>query len=224
MAESSLLYYITDRKAFGADELTRRRGLLDKIAEAAKAGVDYIQLREKDLSTRDLESLASEAMRIIQKLRTENRELRPALLINSRTDVALGTSAAGVHLPANDVSPQAVRTAWHESYGRGRLARELLTTEPLVGVSCHSPEEVNQAVANQASFAVFGPVFEKKESYATGLETLRQACRAKIPVLALGGVNLQNAQSCLDVGAAGIAAIRLFQENDVASVVWNLRG
>jgi len=76
MAETCRLYYITDRTAFPGDESTRRHRLLDKIAEATLAGVDYIQLREKDLSTRDLESLAREAIQIIQKLRTENQELR----------------------------------------------------------------------------------------------------------------------------------------------------
>ena len=79
MAESWLLYYITDRKAFADDEPTRRRRLLEKIAEAARANLDYIQLREKDLSTRELESLARESVAIIQKLRSENRELRVPL-------------------------------------------------------------------------------------------------------------------------------------------------
>jgi thiamine-phosphate pyrophosphorylase len=83
-------------------------------------------------------------------------------------------------------------------------------------------QEVNQAAANAATIAIFAPVFEKKDSPATtpvGLEALRQACHAPIPVLALGGITLQNAKSCLEAGAAGIAAIRLFQENDIATVV-----
>src|SRR6202035_4557704 len=101
MPDSCLLYYITDRRAFPGDERSRRRRLLEKIREGAQAGVDYIQLREKDLSTRDLESLAREAMSIIREssqLRTENRERKTALLINSRTDVALAVLADGVHL------------------------------------------------------------------------------------------------------------------------------
>jgi Maf-like protein/Thiamine monophosphate synthase len=73
-----LLYYITDRTAFPGDEPTRRARLLEKIAEAASQRIDYIQLREKDLPTRDLETLAREAMSILRKLRTENRELRTA--------------------------------------------------------------------------------------------------------------------------------------------------
>jgi thiamine-phosphate pyrophosphorylase len=218
-----LLYYITDRTAFPGDEPTRRARLLEKIAEAASQRIDYIQLREKDLPTRDLETLAREAMSILRKLRTENRELRTALLINSRTDVAIATAANGVHLRANDLSPREVRTAWQGSCGAGAPARENSPPDPLIAVSCHSPQEVAQAAANQATFAVFAPVFEKKDAQPTGLEALRRACPAKIPVLALGGVSLQNAQSCLQAGAAGIAAIRLFQENDIATIVRQLR-
>src|SRR5271166_2445551 len=132
MLQSPLLYYITDRTAFSGDESTRRIRLLEKIAEAASQSVDYIQLREKDLSTRDLESLAREAMRILHELRTENRELRTTLLINSRTDVAIATSANGAHLRANDVSPKEVKAAWHESCGAGALARELSPRNPVI--------------------------------------------------------------------------------------------
>jgi thiamine-phosphate pyrophosphorylase len=229
MAKSCLLYYITDRKAFPGDERTRRLRLLDKIAEAAANGVDYVQLREKDLPTRELESLANEAVRVIRqgrKLTTDHRPLTTALLINSRTDVALASGAAGVHLPSNDISPQEVRAAWIKC-GAGAPAREIPPRDPLIAVSGHSSEDVLKAEASQATFAVFAPVFEKKDAPGTtpaGLEALSQACRARIPVLALGGVTLQNADSCLQAGAAGIAAIRLFQENDIATVVRKLRG
>jgi thiamine-phosphate pyrophosphorylase len=222
-----LLYYITDRTAFSGDEPARRRHLLDKIAEAAAAGIDYIQLREKDLSARDLESLAREAMQIIcdQELAAGNRQLPTALLINSRTDVALAAKAAGVHLRSRDLTPQAVRTLW-EKCGAGTPARELSPRDPLIALSCHSPQEVMQAASNQGTFAAFAPVFEKQDSpdrTPAGLDKLREACRAPIPVLALGGVTLQNAHSCLEAGAAGFAAIRLFQENDIPAIVRQLR-
>jgi thiamine-phosphate pyrophosphorylase len=228
MTERALLYYITNRAAFTGDERTRRLRLLDRVAEAASHGIDYIQFREKDMPIRELESLAGEAMRIIReksKSATGNRRAT-ALLINSRTDVALATSAAGVHLPANDVPPEAVRTAWAGKCGADALARESSPQDPLIAVSCHSREEVVQAAANHATLAVFAPVFEKQHAPGTnpaGLEALRQACRAKIPVLALGGVTLRNAESCLQAGAAGIAAIRLFQENDIGKIVRELR-
>src|SRR5277367_347638 len=125
MQPRCLLYYITDRTAFAPDEPTRRRRLLEKIREAASAGVDYIQLREKDLPTRDLESLAREAATAIREnaqLRTENRELRTALLINTRTDVAVAVGAHGVHLRSKDVSPQEVRNVWKQC-GAGAPAR-----------------------------------------------------------------------------------------------------
>ncbi|MGC2257557.1 MAG: thiamine phosphate synthase [Candidatus Sulfotelmatobacter sp.] len=221
MPKPCILYYITDRKAFPGDELTRRSRLLDKIAEAASAGINYIQLREKDLCARDLESLARESIQIIRN----NVKPGTALLINSRTDVALATEAQGVHLPANNLSPNEVRRIWQ--CGAGALAREISPRALQTSISCHSPEEVTQAATDGATLAIFAPVFEKKDApgtVPTGLEALREACRAKIPVLALGGITLQNAASCLQAGAAGIAAIRLFQENNIAEIVRGLRG
>jgi thiamine-phosphate pyrophosphorylase len=224
---NQLLYYITDRTAFAQsdDEPARRRRLLEKIAEAARAGVDYIQLREKDLPTRELETLAREAARIIQetrKLATDRWPPTSALLINSRTDVALAVNADGVHLRSDDISPQEVREIWTKC-GAGTPARQLSSHTPLIAISCHTTEEVAQAAATCATFAVFAPVFEKANSPVAGLDQLRQACKNNIPVLALGGITLSNAHACLEAGAAGIAAIRLFQENDIAAVVRKLR-
>jgi thiamine-phosphate pyrophosphorylase len=222
MPRHPILYYITDRKAFTGDEPTRRRRLLEKISEAALAGIDYIQLREKDLSASELESLAKKLMSILGKLRAENRELRTALLINSRTDIALAANADGVHLRSDDVSPADLRKTWKTA----SLARNSQPSLPIIGVSCHSPADVEQAAASGAGFAVFAPVFEKKAEPGAdpaGLQSLGEACRANLPVLALGGITLQNAGSCLDAGAAGIAAIRLFQENNIAEVVSRLR-
>lgn len=236
MAPSPLLYYITSRAAFPGDERARRFRLLEKIEEAAGCGIDYIQLREKDMPIRELESLAREAARSIRdasRTPTKNGEPRTRLLINSRTDVALAVGADGVHLPAGDISPADIRKAWKDgaSQGDANIPRSTHATsnpaEPVIAVSCHSPEEVVEAAASGAQFAAFAPVFEKKDATAAtpaGLDALRQACRANIPVFALGGVTLQNAKSCLDVGAAGIASIRLFQENDIAAVVRELRG
>jgi thiamine-phosphate pyrophosphorylase len=225
MPTRGLLYYITDRTAFADDEPTRRRRLLEKIAEAARAGVDYIQLREKDLSTRDLELLAHEAVTLLSQLRTGHKSLPTALLINHRTDVALATGADGIHLRADDISPQEVSTIWTKC-GAGTPARELSPRRPVIAVSCHSVAEVTQAASQAATFAVFAPVFEKKDSANSkpaGLAALCEACKAEIPVLALGGITLSNAHSCLEAGAAGIAAIRLFQENNIAEIVRALR-
>jgi thiamine-phosphate pyrophosphorylase len=214
---SVLLYYITDRTQFPGDEAARRRQLLDKIAEAARAGVDFIQLREKNLSTRDLESLVRAAVVVVR----ENSQLETRLLVNSRTDVAIACGADGVHLRSNDVSPSEVRNVWME-VGK---TREL--NSPAIGVSCHTLAEIARAASQQASLAVLGPVFEKQgdlQTRFTGLESLTEACSHKIPVLALGGITLKNARACVDAGAAGVAGIRLFQDNVVTRVVRELRG
>jgi thiamine-phosphate pyrophosphorylase len=219
-----LLCYITDRSRFPGDEAARRQRLLAKIAEAARWGVDYIQLREKDLPSRDLEELAREAIRILRdpKLGSGDSEPRTVFLINSRTDVALATGAGGVHLPADDISSEQARQIWQRSRscGAGAPARGVISS------SCHQPSEVQQAARAGADLALFAPVFDKKDSPSrrpAGLDALREACQYSIPVLALGGVTLENAAACLAAGAAGIAAIRLFQENEITDVVRGLR-
>jgi len=224
MSDRCLLYYITDRTQFPGNEADRRRALLSKIIEAARAGVDYIQVREKDLSTRELESLAREVVSVVrqaERLATGDQPPATKLLINSRTDVALAVGADGVHLPSGDISPEEVRQIWLQC-GAGALARK----QPVTTVACHTKEDVIRAESQDADFAVFAPVFEKKDRPATspaGLDALRDACQAKIRVLALGGITLENAPACLDAGAAGIAAIRLFQENRIDNVVPALR-
>jgi thiamine-phosphate pyrophosphorylase len=221
---SCLLYYITDRAQFPGDERARRRALLAKVAEAARAGVDYIQLREKDLSARELEMLVRDALGAVcdsTPLRTENRELRTRLLINSRTDIALAAGADGVHLRSDDLSAGEVRAIVQLS---GR--RPTTTDHFLVASSCHTAAEVFWAESEDSDFAVFAPVFGKRGSVGTppaGIGALREACRAKISVVALGGITVENAASCVDAGAAGIAGIRLFQENKIEDVVRALR-
>ena len=210
-----VLCYITDRKQFPGNEASRRSRLVEKIAEAANAGVAYIQLREKDLPTRELESLARDVMRLMHdaKLRAENRELRTEVLINSRTDIALAVGADGVQLRSDDISPEDVR-------------RCTMQTHITIGVSCHTADEVQKAAAGHADFALFAPVFEKQatpQAKPAGLDALREACQHPIPVLGLGGITLENAAACLAAGAAGIAAIRLFQENDIVDIVEALR-
>ena len=222
-----LLYYITDRRQFPGDRNERERRLLEKIAECAGAGVDFIQLREKDLSIRLLEELARKAMAALGSSRTR-------LLINSRTDVAMACGAHGVHLPASDLPASEVRAIFSRatSAAAGIVSRGIVT--PVIGVSAHSAAEVASAEAHGADFAVFAPVFEKvggkgRTVNREGLEQLRRIChrtdaaQPSMPVLALGGITLENAQQCVAAGAAGIAAIRLFQENSVDAVVKRLR-
>ena len=209
------LCYITNRKQFPGDEQDQQLRLLEKISECAAAGVDFIQLREKDLSPRALENLSRRAVAAIPPG-------SPAkLLINSRTDIALASGAHGVHLPAHDIPASEARVIWDRA---GKTAA-------VIGASVHSLEEVALAEAHGADFAIFGPVFEKDGwTNPQGVELLREACRrpqhadVPMPLLALGGVTLENAQRCLDAGAAGIAAIRMFQDHDAAVISGALRG
>jgi thiamine-phosphate pyrophosphorylase len=191
-----LLYYITDRLQFPGSPEDQRERLLAKIAECAAAGVDYIQLREKDLTAHELHRLAEEAMSRIPA------SSRTCLLINSRVDVALASGAHGVHLPANGLSPADARSIFKKAGKR----------DAIVAASTHSLQEVSEAREQGADFVVFGPVFEKNAQVTTdGLQRLQEACRVSIPVFALGGVTQENARQCLEAGATGIAGIRLFQ-------------
>ena len=224
-----LLYYITDRSRFPGTEAQRRSRLLEKIAEAARAGIDFIQLREKNLPVRDMEALARDAVAALRsnsKLETRNSKL----LINHRTDIALAARADGVHLRSDDISAADARAILSRN-------EKLETRNFFIAVSCHTAAQIALAESQGADFAVFAPVFEKSGHKVSGLEALRQACARAVPpdskveagvvhsmpVLALGGVTLQNAPACLDAGAAGIAGIRLFQENDTQGTVEALR-
>jgi thiamine-phosphate pyrophosphorylase len=179
-----LRYYITDRHAAGGIE-----PLLRFIARALSDGVDYIQLREKDLSARELLSLTRRALALPNPAGAK-------FLVNSRADIALAAGAHGVHLPAFSIAPYDLR----------RIGQDLL-----IAVSTHSIDELQRAQNEGADFAVFGPVFSRKPE-PVGIEALRAAARAvPLPVFALGGVTLDNTTECMAAGAAGIAGISLFQ-------------
>jgi len=212
-----VLYYITDRSQFPGTEPVRRQQLLARIAEAARNRVDLIQLREKDLSARELETLARHALASIRENSPASEDSPTRLLINSRIDVALAVDAAGVHLRSDDAS---VRDARHIVGSIGR-------SKPfLIAVSCHTVEEVRRAAEDRADFVVLAPIFEKQsatEVVPLGLKALGQVCQIGISVLALGGVTLNNAAACIHAGAAGVAGIRLFQQGSIQTVVKELR-
>lgn len=183
------LYLITDRK------LTRG-GLAATCEEVLAAARMYrrfvaVQLREKDLTGRELLALAHE----LRKICTAHGAL---LLINDRIDVAMACNADGVHLPANSFSV--------------RDARELLGKSKLIGCSTHTLAEVEAANRAGADFIVFGPVYDpiSKSAYgpATGIDALREACEASdLPVYALGGITADRIAELDDTGMAGVAAI-----------------
>ncbi len=181
--------------------------MLRSVEYAAAAGLDWIQLREKDLTAGQLATVARDAISALARAaRTDS--VRPRLIVNDRIDVALAAGAAGVHLsgasiPAND----AIR--WLRA---GNAPREFK-----VGVSCHSLAEARDAEAAGADYVFFGPIYEtpSKANFGQpqGIERLSEVCRSvRIPVLAIGGISESNARACLHAGAAGVAAIRLFQE------------
>lgn len=216
------LYYITDRKQFSTDRAESIHFLLARIRAAAEAGVDAIQLRENDLSPRELIELGREARRVLLEANSaDTAKPRTRLLINSRTDVAIACSADGVHLRADDILASEARA----------IIVQVGVAHPLVAVSCHSLEEVALAEAHGADFAVLGPVFGKSgaDSKPAGVAELERVCKRpqpgnpKMPVLALGSVDESNAAECLQAGADGVGAIRLFQQGDVCETISRLR-
>lgn len=195
-----LLCYVTDRRSLADGPEQARTRQLEKIEEAAKAGVDWIQIREKDLSGRALTEFVQEALR--------RAAGRCAILINDRLDVACAVKANGVHLGEQSLPVEEAKRLVVEHSGRKDF---------LIGVSAHSLEGTLRAEDAGANYVIFGPVYvtPSKASFGQpqGLPRLREVCeRVKIPVLAIGGVTLENARECLAAGARGIAAIRLFQE------------
>ena len=215
--DSPILCYVTGRKALGLapDPLAQ---LLAIIRRAIEAGVDWIQVREKDLSGRELLHLVQEAVAAACGTRTK-------ILVNDRLDVAIAARAAGVHLGTESLRVRAV-AAWRESHPAAS------TSNFLIGASCHSLEQAQSAELDGADYVIFGPVFEtpSKASFGPpqGIERLHKVCaEIKIPVLAIGGVNPANASECTRAGAAGIAAIRMFQEarssDDLRSVIKQLK-
>lgn len=205
-----LRYAITDRTLFPGDESRRRSALVAQAACWAAEGIDFIQLREKDLGPLELADIAHPMLDAI----ADYPDTR--LLINGWLRSAIEIHAHGVHLPANSsILPDEVR----RRYAVHSLPR------PFVTVSCHSLAEIQIAQRNQADAILFAPVFGKtvygnKITPPAGLEALKTACEAAkpIPVFALGGVTEENASFCITAGAAGIAGIRLFHTPSAAAI------
>ena len=191
-----LVYLITDRLSLRSTPKSRcaiRASLVEFIERAFAAGVDILQIRERDLPAREILSITEAAVRIA-------RNSGGRVMVNDRADVAR-CAGCGVHLTTRSIGIEAVKRAFG--------------AEMMIGASTHNLEEVVAAENAGADFVVFGPVFEtsSKLSYGppVGVASLRAVARSvRIPVFALGGITLANFHETLDAGAAGIAAISLF--------------
>jgi thiamine-phosphate pyrophosphorylase len=181
------------------------------IRDAAHAGADWIQIREKDLSGSELFELVRFAVAAARGSHTK-------ILVNDRLDVAVAAEASGVHLGEASLPVEAV-SQWRRVKGRDDF---------LIGASCHSLSSALKAGECGADYIYFGPVYAtpSKAAYgpAQGIARLREVCSdVQIPVIAIGGITVQNAAECIAAGAAGIAAIRMFQQQqDLSTVVSRL--
>ena len=178
------LLAISDRRSLPDGDLA---GWIGRLAEAR---IDAVQIREKDLDDRALWEITRSARALLSPT--------ARLLVNGRADVALAAGADGVHLPSDGVPPSALR----RRFGPGLL----------LGVSTHCVEEVERARDEGADYATFGPVWETPgKGPPTGPGALARAAASGLPVVALGGVTIDRFGEVAAAGAAGVAAIRLFQ-------------
>jgi len=177
--------------------------VMEHVQRWSHEGVDFVQLREKQMAAGELVKLATA---MVEVLRTSGKT---KLLVNGRPDVAVAAGADGVHLTSQvgELTPDQVREVFRGA-GAG---------EPLIGVSCHTLFEVRRAITDGVDLILFGPVFEKRVEGemvggGVGLGKLQEASKEAhgTPVLALGGVTWPRAELCIEAGAAGVAGIRLF--------------
>jgi thiamine-phosphate pyrophosphorylase len=197
-----IVYPITSGKTSPDD-------ILQFVRAAVDAEVPLFQIREKSLSGRVLFELVVRAAEITRGSKTR-------LLVNDRSDIARAAGADGVHLTTQSLPVEVVRNVFGAEF--------------VIGVSTHSLDEARVAQAGGADFVVFGPVFEteSKRTYGApqGLEKLREVTRAleEFPVVAIGGIELQNVGACFEAGARGVAAIRLLNDaGNMASIVETIR-
>jgi len=178
-----LVCLVTDRQVVPETQLA------DQAAEAAAGGVNLVQLREKDLPTRELLALAVE-------LRLALEPLGVPLVVNGRADVAFASGAAGVHLPADGLLVSGARAALGDAY--------------IVGRSVHSADEARQTAAEAADYLVLGTIFPSRshvDGPTLGTEGVRAAAGGRIPLIAIGGITPENARSVIAAGADGVAVI-----------------
>jgi thiamine-phosphate pyrophosphorylase len=198
---SSRLLVVTDRHQ------TCGRPLVPLLQQVLTAAAPAIQLRERDLSARELVTLAREVQAVTSMRRSQ-------LLINDRIDVALALEGVGVHLRSNSVPVS--------------VARQLLGMQRLLGVSVHAEEEVVEAEAQGADYIVLGPIYEtpSKRMFGPplGIHILERVCRrVRVPIIGIGGVTASRAHEMRRAGAFGVAVITaILSADDVESATREL--
>ena len=198
-SEKALFYYITDRRSLTAQN---EASLLRRVRKIISRGVDFVQIREKDLSDRRLLELTR---RIVEMAREVPRAVRCRILVNGRADIAAAAGADGVHLTSSDLGILDMR-AW-------------IPKKFIVGASVHTMREIRAACARGVDYVLVGHVFPtvSKEGMgaALGVGFLRRACiEASVPVFALGGITAERIHAVMQAGAVGVAGISLFQNDD----------
>ena len=188
-----LFYYITDRRALASPS---DAALLRIVRKVLARGVDFIQVREKDLSDRRLFELTCRIVELAH-------DTPCRVLVNTRADIALAAGANGVHLPSSGLAIVDVRSWVPEDF--------------IIGVSVHSLREIRIACEAKVNYILAGHTFPtaSKAGYGPNLGLgflLRAVVRSSVPVLALGGMTAERIPSVLETGVAGIAGISLFQK------------
>jgi thiamine-phosphate pyrophosphorylase len=189
------LYLITNRKL-----IADRYSLTAAVRQALKGGVKAIQLREKDLDTRQL-------LKLTYKMREMTRKHNAKLFINDRIDIALAAGADGVHLTQNSIPAGAVR--------------KVVKNKLLIGVSTHSLKEAKEAEKAGADFITLGPVYRTpsklKYGKPLGLDKLAEvSSKINIPVFAIGGIKSRRVKYLKNAGAYGVAMIsEVFGAEDI---------
>jgi thiamine-phosphate pyrophosphorylase len=232
--EIPILCYVTDRRRLAAAAVASHLALVERIAALSAAGVDCVQIREKDLAARELAALTRDA---IARTRQASSRRSTRVIVNDRLDVAVTENAGGVHLGETSL-PVASVAKWVNRSDPGVVVSDhgvaaqlpvVAHGDFLIGASCHSLEGAKAAVRDGADYIFFGPVFatpsKAKFGEPQGVARLALVCSAvPLPLVAIGGITLENAGECIAAGAVGIAAIRLFQDAaDPARVVSSLK-
>ncbi len=195
---SPLLCYVTDRPALRiANPADSLAALIQKIEEVVAAGIDWVQIREKDLPARELASLTRQALLIAAKY-SAKRSSPVRVLVSDRLDVAIAEGADGVHLGEKSLPVMEAKRLVESA-----IRKQTIEQSFLIGASCHSIEVAQTAERDGADYIFFGPVFSTPSKAMYGEPQDRKSV--------IGGI-AENANSCLQAGATGLAAIRLFQD------------